>query len=185
MKRFVLALAAVLALTLTAGAQEAGRIWTGGSLGLKSSKTTGDGKLTNFTIVPEVGYNLSDHWGIGLKLGYKYNESYVSHAKVKSDGFTVHPFARYSFLNGKLGGLFLDGGAGYSYSKEKGTGTKTQEWEAGLRPGVRINVSDNVSLTGKFGFLGYQYEKYGSRKTNTFGFDFDLTQIQLGINFVF
>ena len=57
--------------------------------------------------------------------------------------------------------------------------------EVGFRPGVAINVSDNLTLTGKFGFLGYQYEKFGSKKTNTFGFDFDLSQIQLGLNFVF
>lgn len=185
MKRFVLVLAAVVALTLTAGAQEAGRIWTGGSLGIKTSKISGGGKLTNFSIIPELGYNLSDCWGIGLKLGYRHDESYVSQAKVKSDGFTVNPFVRYSFLNGKTGGLFVDTGAGYSYGKEKGTGIKKHEWEAGLHPGVRFNVSENVALTGRFGFLGYQYEKYGDRKTSTFGFDFDLAQVQVGMNIVF
>lgn len=184
MKRFVLALAAVV-LTLTAGAQQAGRIWTGGSLGIKTSKISGGGKLTNFNIVPEVGYNLSESWGIGLKLGYKHSESSVLETKVKSDGFTVNPFVRYSFLTGKIGGLFVDAGTGYSYSKEKGTGLKTHEWEVGFRPGVRLNVSKNVALTGKFGFLGYQYEKYGRQKTNTWGFDFDMTQIQLGVNIVF
>lgn len=185
MKRFVLVLATVMVLALTAGAQQAGRIWTGGSMGIKTNKISGGGKLINFNIIPELGYNLSERWGIGLKLGYRHDESYVSQAKVKSDGFTINPFARYSFLNGKIGGLFVDTGVGYSYSKEKESGIKRQEWEAGLRPGVRLNVSDNVALTGKFGFLGYQYEKYGGRKTNTFGFDFDLTQVQLGVNIVF
>lgn len=184
MKKLFFTLAVMFGLTSVVNAQT-GKVWIGGSTGFNTSKVTDGERLTNFNITPEVGYMLSDNWGVGMKLGYAHKEYNVLDGKAKSDGFTVSPFARYSFLRGNIGGLFVDGGAGYTYSKVKSTDTKVHELEVGFRPGVAINVSDNLTLTGKFGFLGYQYEKFGSQKTNTFGFDFDLSQIQLGLNFVF
>lgn len=184
MKRLLLTLAVVFGLTTGISAQS-GKVWIGGSIGLNTSKVKDGEKLTNFNITPEAGYMLSDDWGIGLKMGYAHKEYEEAGNKAKSDGFTVNPFARYSFLKGDIGGLFVDGGVGYSYSKIKSTDTKVHDMEIGFRPGVAINVSDRLALTGKFGFVGYQYEKFGSKKTNSFGFDFDLSQIQLGLNFVF
>lgn len=185
MKRMIFTLAIIFGLTSVVNAQSAGNIWAGGSVGLKTSKVKDGDRLTNYNIIPEVGYMITDNWGVGMKLGYAHDEYTLNNSKVKADGFTVNPFARYSFLKGNIGGLFVDGGVGYTYSKIKSTDVKTHEFEVGFRPGVSINVSDKIALTGKFGFIGYQYEKFGSRKTNSFEFDFDLRQIQLGMNIIF
>jgi len=185
MKKLLLSLAIMFGFTSVVSAQDVGKVWVGGSVGVNTSKVTDGDRLTNYKLLPEIGYVLSDNWGIGIKLGYAHNEYNVEDKKMKSDGFMVNPFARYAFLKGDIGGLFVDGGAGYAYSKIKSTSTKVHEFEVGLRPGVSINVSDKVALTGKFGFIGYQYEKFGSKKTNTFGFDFDLSQVQLGMNILF
>ncbi len=186
MKKLFFTLAIMFGLTTVVNAQDSGKIWVGGSVGIKTSKVTDGDRLTNYNIVPEVGYMTSDNLGVGIKLGYAHKEyEGLDGAKAKADGFTVNPFVRYSFLKGDIGGLFVDGGAGYTYSKLKSTDTKVHELEVGFRPGVAINVAKNVSLTGKFGFLGYEYEKYGSTKTNSYGFNFDLDQIQLGMILVF
>lgn len=185
MKKLFLSLAIIFSLSTVVNAQEVGEIWIGGSIGVNTSKVKDGDRLTNFNIIPELGYIVSDNWGIGVKLGYTHNEYDQEGSKMKSDGFLINPFARYAFLKGDLGGLFVDGGAGYSYNKIKTTSTKIHELEVGFRPGVSINVSDKVALTGKFGFIGYQYEKFGERKTNSFGFDFDLSQVQFGLNIVF
>lgn len=184
MKKLLLTLTVMLGLTIGISAQS-GKVWLGGSTGFHTSKVKDGVKLTNFNILPEAGYMLSDDWGIGMKIGYTHKEYEEMNSKVKSNGFTVNPFVRYSFLRGNIGGLFVDGGGGYSYHKIKSTNTKVHDLEIGFRPGVSINVSDRLALTGKFGFIGYQYEKFGNRKTNSFGFDFDLSQIQLGLNLVF
>ncbi len=186
MKKLFFTLAIMFGLTTVVNAQSAGNIWVGGSVGLKTTKEKGGDRFTNYNITPEIGYAVSDNWGVGIKLGYKHDE-YGSglNGKLKSDGFGINPFARYSFLKGNIGGLFVDGGVGYNYSKVKSMDIKTHELEIGFRPGVSINVSDKVALTGKFGFFGYQYEKVGDSKTNTFDFDFDLSQIQLGVNIIF
>ncbi|NDW18176.1 porin family protein [Dysgonomonas sp. 216] len=184
MKKMIFTLALVCGLTTMVSAQT-GKIWTGGSVGIMSSDEKDGPTLTNYNIVPEVGYMLYDNLGIGIKLGYFHKEDLAEGKKQKKDGFKINPFARYSFLRGNIGGLFVDGGVGYTYSKNKLFDTKSHELEVGFRPGVAINVADNVSLTGQYGFLGYIYEKDGGKKTNTYGFDFDLSQVRLGINIIF
>jgi len=185
MKKMIFTLAIIFGLTSVVSAQNPGNFWVGGSVGFETSKVKDGARLTNYNIIPEIGYVVSDNWGVGIKLGYAHDEFTIDNAKLKSNGFTVNPFARYSFLKGDIGGLFVDGGAGYTYSKVKSTDTKTHEFEVGFRPGVAINISDKIALTGKFGFIGYQYEKIGSRKTNSFAFDFDLSQVLLGVNVIF
>lgn len=185
MKRMIFTLVTIFGLTSMVNAQQVGKIWVGGSVGLESSKVKGSERTTSYNLMPELGYNMTDNMGLGIRLGYVHNEDMWGTEKVKTDGFAVNPFVRYSFLKGDLGGLFVDGGVGYEYSKNKSTSTKTHEMEVGFRPGVSLNISDKVALTGRFGFLGYQYEKEGDTKTNTFGFDFDLRQVQLGVNILF
>ncbi len=185
MKKLFFTLAIMFGLTSVVNAQNTGKMWLGGSVGLNTTKVTHGNRLTNFNITPELGYMTNEDLGVGIRFGYAHKEYDLKGAKAKADGFTVNPFARYSFLKGELGGLFVDGGVGYTYSKLKTVDTKVHELEVGFRPGVAFNVTNNISLIGKFGFLGYEYEKFGSQKTNSFGFDFDLDQIQLGMNIVF
>lgn len=185
MKRLIFTLAIVFGCTSLVSAQESGKIWVGGSVGVKTSKVKDGERLTNFNILPEAGYVFSNNWSAGIRLGYVHNEKEEMGQKMKLDGFSVKPFARYSFLKGGIGYLFVDGGGGYTYTKNKTTDTKVHEIEVGFRPGVAFNISDKIALTGRFGFLGYEYEDNGGRKTNTFGFDFDLSQIQLGMNIYF
>lgn len=189
MKKLFFTLAIMLGLTTVVNAQDTGKLWVGGSVGVTTSKVKDGDSFTNYNIIPEVGYMISDNWGLGIKLGYAHSE-YTSDlvgvtGRLKSDGFTVNPFARYSFLKGNIGGLFVDGGVGYTHSKIKSVDVKTDAYEVGFRPGVAINVANNVSLTGKFGFLGYEHEKYGQRKTDSFGLNMNLDQIQLGMILVF
>jgi len=185
MKKLIFTLALVFGLTTVVNAQQPGQMWVGGSVAFKTSKIKDGDRLTNYNILPEFGYVLTDNLGLGVNLGYAHHEYSDDGKKMKVNGFTINPFARYSFLKGNIGGLFVDGGAGYTYGKNKTMNTKMHELEIGFRPGVAVNVSDKISLTGKFGFLGYQYEKIGDQKKNSFGFDFDLSQVQFGVNIIF
>ena len=191
MKKLLLGLIVLVGVSTSATAQDVGQIWVGGSVGFVSSKPKGGDAATTYKILPEFGYVISDNLGLGVRLGYAHLEG--SSAKLngvtivgdEANAFTVSPFVRYSFLKGDIGGLFLDGGVGYTYLKEKGYDEKTNLFEVGFRPGVAVNVSDQIAFTGKFGFLGYQHLKEGDAKTNAFGFDIDLSQIELGINIIF
>ncbi|MDR1089747.1 MAG: porin family protein [Prevotella sp.] len=186
MKRLFFTLAIMLGLATTISAQEVGQVWVGGSLGINSVKVNGGDRETSFKIVPEIGYVFTENLGIGVRLGYANKTNVIKIDGLNIGGknaFTVNPFLRYSFLKGNIGSLFFDGGGSYTYAK---TGNvKTNVWEAGLRPGVAVNVSDKIALTGKFGFIGYQHLKVGGAKSNNFGLDFDLAQTEFGVSIVF
>lgn len=194
MKKLIFTLAIVLGVA-TVSAQEVGQMWIGGSVGFSSSKTKGSDAETSYKILPEFGYILKDNLAIGITVGYKHlegaqlkdiaNVNLQGAAYGELEGFTVAPFLRYSFLKGNIGGLFVDGGIGYSHLKEKNLDTKIDIFEVGFRPGVAVNVTSNLSLTGKFGFLGYAHTKADKVKTNSFGLDFDMSQFLLGVSYVF
>lgn len=182
MKKLFFTLAILLS-AITVNAQDVGKFWAGGHIGFSSSKPKGGDATTSFTIMPELGYVLQENLGIGVNLGYEH----IKTGDVKFDGFKIAPFVRYSFLKGDIGGLFVDGGVGYTHGKDKvgSISVKTDEFEVGFRPGVAINVSDRVALTAKYGFVGYQYEKAGDKKINTFAADFKFNECLFGVSFVF
>lgn len=186
MKKQILSIAIVMACLIPGvNAQNRGDWWIGGSVGVDYTKVKNGNEVTKFNILPEAGYAFSDRWAVGMSLGYVHDEYMSGADKVKRDGFKINPFARWSFYRSNFANLFLDGGAGYTYIDNKFTDKETNAFEVGIRPGVMVNVSDRVSILGKFGFLGYEYDKTGSTKTNRFAANFDLDQIQLGVNFRF
>lgn len=197
MKKLLVTLTILFIMVFVAKAQDTGKIWIGGSVGIQGESIDykligGDNpteKTFSFKVIPEIGYILSDKIGIGIKLGYgqvEYDSGTMDGAKFKT--FTVNPFMRCSMLRGDLGGLFVDTGVGYSLVKEKSHdwNYKHHLFEVGFRPGVSLNVSSKVALTAKFGFLGYKLEdRDGSTKKHIYGFDFSLDQALLGVNFIF
>ena len=192
MKKLFFTLAIMVGAVTASNAQEVGQMWTGGSVGIWHESIKDGDDFTSFKILPEFGYVITDNLGVGISLGYLHNEGRydqlgnIESRSTDANGFTVNPFVRYSFLKGDLGSLFVDGGVGYAYLKDKANNNqKINNLEVGFRPGVAVRVSDKVSLSGKFGFLGYQYEKRGGIKMNSFGLDLDMNQFQFGVNIAF
>lgn len=194
MKKLFLTVAVALGVFSAANAQ--GNVWIGGTAGLWSSKVKGGDNQLSFKVMPEFGYILNSNVGIGIAIGGAHTHgglNFDGNTATASEGsrneYKVNPFVRYTFLKSDLGGLFFDGGVSYDWSKGTNGGTKATGIEVGLRPGIAFNVSNKVSLLGKFGFLGYQHEKLGdgdeAQKTNSFGFDFDMRNIELGVNYKF
>lgn len=194
MKKLLLSLLFVTATTAVVNAQEIGQMWVGGSLAFSSSKTDDLDRANSYKIIPEFGYVLTNDFAIGVKLGYQHTEysdvydeqdTYVE----KSNGFSINPFVRYTYLKGDIGGLFIDGGVGYSHFKTKSTPynaeRKRNAFDVGFRPGVALALSERIVLTGRFGFLGYEYSKAGDIKSDKFSFDLHMDQIELGVNIVF
>lgn len=192
MKKLFLTIAVALGVFSAASAQ--GNMWVGGTAGIWSSKVKGGDSQLSFKVMPEFGYILNSNVGIGIALGGAHTHGANSDLKFDGNDLTskgsvnsykVNPFLRYTFLKSDLGGLFFDGGVAYGWEKGTNGGDKANTLEVGLRPGVAINVSNKVALLGKFGFLGYQTGKVKETRTNSFGFDFDMSNIELGVNLKF
>lgn len=147
MKKFLFTLAAAV-ITLTASAQ----VYVGGEVGFWRNW---DDNHTTFTIKPEVGYTLSDNWAIGTTIGYAHN--YKDGAKY--NGFEVAPYARYTFVKFDAVSLFLDGGFGFQTYKVKVNGHSSDSqngWEVGIKPGVKVDLTEKLSFVAHVGFLGYR-----------------------------
>ena len=140
-----LLLTALVALVgITASAQ----VYVGGELGFWRNYNANE---TYLSVNPEVGYNLSDKWAVGVDLGYGYE--YEQGAKTRS--YTVAPYARYKVAELGPVNVFVDGGAAVG-SRHYVHGNTYTEWEVGVKPGVAVNLNEKLSFVTHFGFVGYR-----------------------------
>ena len=172
-KFFVMAVMAVSALSANA------QWWAGGEIGFNTTTNTQkingvktDATSNNFTIAPEVGYNLNDNWAVALKIGYAHNENNTEIAdliesnsvlilpsKVATNAFSINPYVRYTFVKAGNFSAFVDGGVGYSSIHVNGMSdiiNNVNQFNVGINPGVAYAVSPKVSLVAHVGDLSYQ-----------------------------
>ncbi|WP_288057392.1 porin family protein [Xylanibacter rodentium] len=176
MKKLFLA-AAMMVASLAASAQ----VYVGGSLGFLSEKANEDADALNtFSIKPEVGYNLNENWAVGIQLGYLSKDI---NKDVTAGLINVTPYARYTFAKTGIASFFVDGGLTFEFGTADAEGTN---WGVGVRPGVKLAVSEKVDVIGKLGYLGYKKndEKFDGGKS-AFGLNIDNTDIEVGVNFNF
>lgn len=174
---------AVLAL---AAASASAQAYVGGSLGLTRNTTENE---TNFTIAPEVGYNLDSTWAIGatVKYSYTYNNGY------KTNIGGIAPYARYTYfsaVDNRLN-LFVDGTFTLGFGKAKYEDLESDTvfvWDIGFRPGVSFNITKNFGLVSHLGFLGYEGANDAGKASGNdekFGFDFSSMNLTFGFYYNF
>ena len=176
MKKIVLTMmAAMVAVVMDA------QVYVGGSVGFQTVSHDGN-STTAFTLKPEVGYNLNEDWAIGMAFGY--SESGKDESKVKT--FIINPYARYNAVKLDKVTLFLDGA--FEYTNTKYDKYKINKWGLGVKPGIAVALTDNLSLVSHMGFIGYSSSKPdydGAKATNTFGVDLDANSIDFGLYYNF
>ena len=138
----VLLIAAMALMAFTAKAQ----FYVGGAIGLDAA-----GGNTAVTILPEVGYNLNENMSVGAVIGWDNVGWYNSR-------ITLSPYFRYSFLDLGPVKLFADGVLDFGVEFDtdiNGDPANTVVWGIGIRPGIAIPVSENLSFVGHIARLGY------------------------------
>lgn len=177
MKRIILS-AIVAVCALSANAQ----FWGGGSVGFDVTDFKGapESQMT-LNIAPEVGYSINEKWdaAVALRFGLLNNRNGIKDANVTT--FEIEPYARYTFAEAGIAKFFVDGYVGFGSYKPKGVDATTS-FSVGVRPGVKVALSDDISLVSTFGNLGYETVKDTYDK---FGFNVDATTINFGIYFNF
>ena len=158
-------LTAAVVLLLVAMATCRAQVWLGGSLSIHTNSRTLNNynmeKRVVFSISPEVGYIINKHWALAMKVGY----AYLKHADITVMGQTLpgsgneislKPFARYMFKPLGRFRCYIDGGPSYSLLQRY---SESNLNTIGLRfnPGVMMEISKIVSLTGDLGDLGYDH----------------------------
>ncbi|TCD08380.1 porin family protein [Pedobacter frigidisoli] len=200
MKKLLLSIVAVAGLVYGANAQtEKGKIILGGNVGFNSTKVEGAAKSDlSFSVVPSVGYFVSDNFAIGTGVGYTYNKE-VSDNNL-NQAFKVAPFGRYyiglsdqfkffgqlsvpmEFGNNKV--VDAQGNVGAKYATTTSIGVNVAPGFA-FFPTKRIGIE--VSVNG----LGYNNLKVkneitgGEATANSFGLEADTFAPKLGVQFHF
>ena len=174
-KIFMTLAAAFVAVSMNA------QVYVGGSLGFASvSPEVGDGETT-FTLLPEIGYQFSEDWAVGVQVGYASDKvmgvGYVGDLSQwvavgpSESAFIFAPYARYTALKYKCVNLFFDGGIGFV----SGSDAKFSAMNIGIKPGVAINLNEKLSFVSHFGFVGYE-------TVNPDGDDNNRSAFGLGLN---
>ncbi len=158
-KFFAMAILAIASLSASAEG-----LYVGGSLGFwhDSNDKDNHGLTTNnLTILPEVGYNLSDKWAVGTVVGYDY--THLCNLGTSVNLFQFNPYVRYTYFrtSNNFLSLFLDGtvgvGAGWASYDDDDEDSKTAcTWQIGIKPGVALNFTKNFSFVAHIGLLGYE-----------------------------
>ena len=161
------------------------QVYVGGSLGINawsSQKNAGDRSETTFTILPEVGYNLNDEWAVGTVIGY-VSDKWVGVNGISESAFTFNPYARYTYLKAGKVSLFVDGGVDFTTASK----ADWNELAIGLKPGLAVSLSDNISFVSHLGFIGYDVLNPDGDDNNIskFGLDLSGNNLTFGLYFNF
>lgn len=176
MKKIILS--AIVALSaLAADAQ----VWAGGSIGFGIiDYDNAEKSEVSYELMPEVGYSLNEKWDVAVALGIR-SISNVDGTTQDQTIYKINPYARYTFATSGIASFFVEGGFFFSSTKKSGSDAVTG-FTIGVRPGVKFDVTENISLVSRIGFLGY-----GSQKDsyNQFSFGIDDTKLSLGMYYSF
>ncbi len=98
MKKLILSIALLSGVAFTTQAQtEKGKFIIGGNASYNTSKSDADNAKAshNFSIVPNVGYFISDNIAVGTGIGYQSSKASVASPVGKQEAFVIAPFGRY------------------------------------------------------------------------------------------
>ena len=186
MKKILMTLA-VAFIAIAANAQ----VYVGGNIGIGSSKMGNADNVTTYKFLPEVGYNINEDWAVGTTIGWGKGEGHAP-TEIMSETnnyMTVAPYVRYTFVHNKYVNVFVDGGFGYYHINHAKSGAVSyNNWEAGIRPGVAVNLSPKLSFETHVGFAGWSSTKAdvsGAKASNAWGVNLDGNNVTFGVYYNF
>lgn len=169
----------VFATSISVNAQtgKTSNIYVGGGISFESTSDE-----TAIAIIPEVGFKLSDKWGLGVRLGFGSEGSGDS----KNTIFSIKPYVRQNLISLGQVGVILD----YQllYQNEGMKDNKTNTFGLGVSPGLALNLNSKLSIVTHIGFVGYTSSKLdveGAEAVNKFSIGATSENLGLSIYYNF
>lgn len=170
MKKVILSIALLSAIAFTTQAQtEKGKFIVGGNASYSTSKSDADNAKSShkFSIVPNVGYFVSDNIAVGTGVGYESSKGTVKSSTGKKEAFVVAPFGRYYTPIAEKFKFFSQLSVPMSFGNTKAidedlkvgdkTGSTTSIGVA-LSPGFAFYPSSKIGI--EFALNGISYNNY-------------------------
>ena len=174
MKKILMSMVALFA-AVTMNAQN--EMYVGGTLNFQTKANVANKSV--ITVAPEIGMSLNEQFGVGAVLSYTASQDVYN-------AFTINPYLRYNLVKLDKVNLFVDGG--FDFTNTKYHSYKNNTWGIGVKPGVAVNLNENISFVAHMGFLGYRSSKDdtdGAKATNTVGLNLDGTDLSFGFYYNF
>ena len=173
MKKIIL-LFVVMFVVASADAQ----FYVGGAVST-SLETKNDVESVSIKFLPEAGFNINDKFGVGAVIGFSQTRY---DGKSLGSTYQFSPYARFTFYRSDLVRVFLDGGFSVYSTDLSGSDESITTFDIGVKPGIAVNVSEKISLVGKFGFIGLRHL---DDDHNIVDVSLDATDISFGLLFSF
>jgi long-subunit fatty acid transport protein len=187
MKKLVMSVFAVALFASAASAYE----WTvGGQVGYDYNKIEGsgnpliDGKVTTFTIAPEVAKIINEDTNVGLGLSFEYTKRDDN----KEKAFGGYVFGERAVLNPGPFKVFLRGEVEYTRVDTDGIDEKGNQFSIGILPNIQYGLTDRLTLIVSSDVLklGFNSYKQGDLKVTEFGFNAgDGEIVKVGLKYAF
>lgn len=165
-----------------------GRFFAGGAVSFWADNKD---KTLTLDLCPEIGYLFNDSWGVGMLLGYEYEQRETGKTKTIGNSFKISPFVRYYYFHRNPFNLYLDAGGGFNFSKEKegGVSKYINGFEVGIRPGACVDLTEGLCLCLRMGFVGYRNDYFMGEDpqmgTKGFGLRFAPEELMVGLELEF
>jgi hypothetical protein len=157
MKKVILSIALLSGVAFTSQAQtEKGKFIVGGNASYSTFKSDADNAKAshNFSIVPNLGYFVSDNIAIGTGIGYQSSKASAASPIGKQEAFVIAPFGRHYT---PIAGSFKFFG---QLSVPMAFGT-TKATDADLKVGDKNGNSTSIGVALSPGFAFYPSSKIG------------------------
>ena len=127
--------------------------------------------------------NMSAQVYLGGSVAFEAWSSQKLAGDKSENAFVFNPYARYTFA--KLGkvNFFVDGGVDFTTASK----ADWTELAVGLKPGLAVNLTNNVSFVSHIGFIGYYlYNPDGDENNiSKFGLNLSGSDLTFGLYFSF
>ncbi|MES3017366.1 MAG: outer membrane beta-barrel protein [Bacteroidota bacterium] len=157
MKKLILSLTAVVAIALSANAQtEKGKWILGGTASYESVKSDASGAKASQTlsVIPNLGYFVSDNFALGTGVGYTYSKTGVASATGQNEAIAVRPFGRYYVGLSDQFKFFGQAAVPLSFGTVKSV-------DASGNSGAKVGSSTSVGVALSPGFAYFPTKKIG------------------------
>jgi len=191
MKRIILSALLLGSAAVTANAQ-ANSVLVFGNLGIGASKDATEIKHFNFNINPGIGYQMDDHWTLGVEGGFGTTRSKADGATAwkYDNNYQIGAFGRFTqTLDHKnIFAFYAQLGIGYegmtsSSPVPGGESIIKNGVYAYLVPAIAINVYRGFALNFNFGGLDFSRNKFKGAENASTGLDLQFgKQISIGIS---
>ncbi|NAS31048.1 outer membrane beta-barrel protein [Flavobacteriaceae bacterium R38] len=146
-----------------------------------------DVDVTSFSILPSVGYFISDHFALGASLGYSSTKNETAFTETTDNSFTGGVFGQYVFTPAKkfsfTGTLALNY-LNTDFDTPGGGDASIDTFQASLAPGIYYFLSKSFAITSSVGVLSYQ-NIGGDADASSFTLSLNPDNLNFGLLFKF